>query len=153
MTLRFVVALLCCVSSLVSARAQAAKENLQFTVQPEMRHATESSIELVWKTNIATNGQIVIYGNKYRKQIDVNEISESHEVTISDLEPGSTYYYRIIAKDGPAGIVCTLKNGRTTGDLISQDASKNGIERSAGDKRYTPSNTPINTTTPTTEDR
>jgi hypothetical protein len=122
-----------------------------------MRHATESSIELVWKTNIATNGQIVIYGNKFRKLIDVNDVSDLHEVTITDLEPSSSYHYRVIAKDGATGIVSVLKTIRTLGELSnsSQEPSKNGIERSPIDKKYTPSNTPTNaTSSPTdTEDR
>ncbi len=153
MTLRFLVTLLCCISTLVNVKAQSAKENLQFTAQPEMRHASESSIELVWKTNIATTGQIVIYGNKYRKLIDVNEVSELHEITINDLEPSSAYHFRIIAKDGTTGIVSVLKTVHTQGEINNQELSKNGIERSSNDKKYTPSNTPINTTTPTTEDR
>jgi Purple acid Phosphatase, N-terminal domain len=156
MTLRFVVVLLFCISTVANINAQGAKENLQFMVQPEARHATESSIELVWKTNIATNGQIVIYGNsnKYRKLIDVNETTESHEVTISDLEPSVTYYYRVIAKDGTTGVVSVLKNTRTLGELSNQD-SRNGIERTSIERKYIPTTTPSSNSVPTvvTEDK
>ncbi len=67
-----------------------------------------------FSTSIAATSQIK-YGlspKKLSKAIDLNDkqLATSHEVTLTDLKPNTTYYYNLSAKSGVYNKTITLKN-------------------------------------------
>ena len=88
-------------------------KRLKFILSPETKTATDSSIVVVWQTNQPTTAQLVIYTHLERKVIDIEDMSENHEVTINQLDPDTIYQYRIIASSGNVGIVTPLKTTHT----------------------------------------
>jgi len=77
---------------------------------PYLQAATESSIVVRWRTNVATRSR-VSYGlaaNSLTKSIDDLELSTEHEIKLIGLQPNTKYYY------GVGALNDTLMKGEDT---------------------------------------
>ncbi len=76
---------------------------------------TETGATISWKTDEPTTGQVE-YGetDKYgSKTAEDTKLSTSHSVTLTGLDPGTTYYFKVISKDA-SGNEATAKGELTT---------------------------------------
>lgn len=112
MSKRIVFTVVLCISTFFCLFAQSHKR-LKFILSPEAKQQTDSSVVIAWQTSQPTTAQIVIYNHLERKVIEIEDISESHEITINQLQPDTVYQYRIIASSGNTGIVTPLKTTQT----------------------------------------
>ncbi len=73
---------------------------LQFLVTPYLQHSTQTTMTIMWETNLLSNS-IVEYGEqtplKNRAQND--ELKTIHEITLTELSPETKYFYRVISQD------------------------------------------------------
>lgn len=62
---------------------------------------TDNRVNIFWKTNIETTGQVQYYAvGQNKKSISVNlTAGTEHNIILNNLLPGTTYYYQIIARD------------------------------------------------------
>ena len=77
------------------------EKELEFAVRPGVRFLTPTSAEVRWETTIAGRA-MVAFGptRKLGTIVSSDEPSTSHRVTLTDLVPGETYFYRFgLVKD------------------------------------------------------
>ncbi len=96
-------------------------QSLKFTVQPSMIEATANTIILKWETSLPTHTEIQYSTSASMKWEEDATESTTHEFLLHDLTPGTTYFVRVISKNGKAGIVTPLKQFSTT--TLLSDAS------------------------------
>ena len=84
---------------ITKARQSAKIDNLQIL------NITQSSITVTWETDMASVGHVV-YGES-PTELDQLEVEPSkrkqHEVSLTNLKPQQTYYYKIGVDDAPVG--------------------------------------------------
>ena len=117
MSKRIVFTAVLCISTFSCLYSQSYKR-LKFILSPEAKHQTDSSIVVAWQTSQPTTAQIVIYNHSERKVIEIEDMSENHEIVINQLSPNTIYQYRIIASSGNVGIVTPLKTAQTTARIF-----------------------------------
>ncbi len=78
---------------------------------PETKDITETTVEIKWKTDELTTG-FVEFGtdSSLLNSVDVEELETDHEVELTDLLPGTQYFFRV-------GVVDTAGNGPTYSDI------------------------------------
>ncbi|HMC66618.1 MAG TPA: fibronectin type III domain-containing protein, partial [Gemmataceae bacterium] len=93
------VALAICFASLLGA-APPPSAPASFLVQPYLQLPTPTSIRVMWETNQELPGAVE-YGQtpELGQVLRVGVPSELHEVCLTDLKPGSRYYYRVRSGD------------------------------------------------------
>lgn len=79
-------------------------EGPRFLIEPYLQYVTRTSIVVMWETEEPAQA-IVEYGKKYPpdQQVAVQKMVTLGEVPLTQLEPNTKYYYRV---------VCTDANGR-----------------------------------------
>lgn len=103
----------------------------------EIAEVTDNSVTITWTTNEEADS-IVNYGLKEDYGIVRNPVADktSHSITLDELEPGRTYYFRVVSsdEDGNQGISAdyrVLTEGNPVADGSGQ-ASADGAGSSAG---------------------
>lgn len=106
------------VGDLFRARQEEVEQGLlplpgtHFTAGPYLHMATTSSMNLVWETSRPTNA-VIEYGTAHplTRQLVIDEPSRIQEATIGNLDPDTTYFYRVVTTDS--------EGTRTTSDDLS----------------------------------
>ena len=77
-------------------------ERIGYILGPYLQNVTPNSVIVVWETGEASQGAVVFGENEeYRSTVVEQEIGTRHHVTLTGLEPYSTYHYRLLI-DGVA---------------------------------------------------
>lgn len=99
----------------------AQSKNLQITKGPTVEHSTSNSAIVAWSTNV--NGSTVLkYGTDPN---NLNQTTEApwggltHRVTLNNLQPNTTYYFRVESAQGQG-------TGTTAMSNVSQFKTENG---------------------------
>ncbi len=85
---------------------------------PYLQNVTPQSIVVRWRTESERNS-IVEYGlsaNNLDQTISLNNNITNHEVTLANLTPATTYYYRVIGDNDSASAVYSFKTALPEGD-------------------------------------
>lgn len=99
-------------------------DTLHFNAGPYLHYATQNSMNILWETNYPTTATIE-YGTTLPmdKSITIPEAKYIHEITLTNLEPATTYYYRVNStSDDEAKMTSNILTFGTAGlptDLIS----------------------------------
>jgi phosphodiesterase/alkaline phosphatase D-like protein len=81
------------------------ESEVRFVVDPYLQAATRTQMTVMWETD-APCSAVVEYGTTYPpKQIAKSDKTELGEVTLTKLEPGTKYFYRVICTDAGGGMV------------------------------------------------
>lgn len=75
-----------------------AEESLQIIKGPYLQNLTQTSIVVMWETNIQATSLVEYGGNNTSNKKQKNELVTIHEITLSNLVPGKTYNYRVSSK-------------------------------------------------------
>ena len=89
-------AILAAVSTTVSStRAQddVPPPVLEFERQPQLQQLTETSVHVLWRTTVPTEGWVTIEGREDDHRSEA--VSKDHEVVLTDLEPGEEIAYTV----------------------------------------------------------
>src|SRR5205085_9196655 len=76
-----------------------APQNVQITQGPNIENVTDTQAEIAWSTNVNANS-VIRYGTD---QNNMNQTAKApwggltHRVTINNLEPGKTYYFKVVS--------------------------------------------------------
>jgi predicted phosphodiesterase len=72
----------------------------KFVVQPYLQYATRSSIVIMWETETPCTA-VVEYGLKFPpdQSVKVEKADPMGEVPLTNLEPGTKYFYRVVCTD------------------------------------------------------
>jgi phosphodiesterase/alkaline phosphatase D-like protein len=113
--------------------AQTISDDVQFTRQPSV-NAQDHSAEISWATNNEA-ATYVKYGtdkNNLDKESRHSGGARDHRVVLSELQPGTTYFYQILTNDGKVrhegqfttkGTQAASASGSTSGTTASGAAS------------------------------
>jgi len=79
----------------------AAQENVKITNGPVIEQATDNQAIIAWSTNV-NSGTVLRYGTD-AKQLNQTAKAQwggtDHRVTVQNLEPNKTYYFRVVANE------------------------------------------------------
>ncbi len=111
----------------------------EFTVQPTVIDITENSAKVIWETQVVTTGEIR-YGESSdalnQSAID-NNLTQSHSVTLTQLESGQVYYLEVDAFN--------INGVMATSDLVSfetlhpnNDFDDDGVPNNEDDDPFVP---------------
>jgi len=84
-----------------AAAVPPAGEKAHFTHSPAVKSADEHTVVLEWDTNIASDSRVT-WGptpESVNKQVEGSNGATHHLVTIGDLQPGTTYYFKAASGD------------------------------------------------------
>jgi acid phosphatase type 7 len=72
----------------------------KFVVEPYLQYATSSTMTVMWETEAAATG-VVEYGSTYppKQTATVEKPATMGEVVLSNLTPGTKYFYRVVCTD------------------------------------------------------
>jgi predicted phosphodiesterase len=72
----------------------------KFVVEPYLQYVTRTGITVMWETEEACTA-VVEYGDKYppKEQAKVEKADVMGEVPLTNLEPNTKYFYRVVCKD------------------------------------------------------
>ncbi len=72
----------------------------RFAVEPYLQYATRNSMTIMWETEIPTTA-VVEYGLKFppTETVKVEKLDTMGEVPLTNLEPGTKYFYRVVCTD------------------------------------------------------
>lgn len=70
-----------------------------FVAEPRIEGIGQEQVTVLWETNKATTGFIVVYNNDIEKEIYDYLLARSHRVVVTDLEPATRYEFVVIATD------------------------------------------------------
>jgi predicted phosphodiesterase len=89
------------VLALVLAWAGTSAHAVTIVKGPYLQHVTETSIVVMWETDVATTGTVECGpgAGAYRVAPTDDRTAPIHEVRISDLTPNSLYHYRVSSGD------------------------------------------------------
>ena len=86
-----------------AARTEAGRlydDRLHFNAGPYLNYGTEDSMSLVWETDRETAGDVYVgETTDLARRIELTKAEKIHKLTIDQLNPGTTYYYRVVARD------------------------------------------------------
>jgi phosphodiesterase/alkaline phosphatase D-like protein len=93
-------------------------QNLQITDGPRVESVTGNSAILAWSTNIGSSA-IVHYGTDPKNLSQMAEApwsNSTHRVTLSNLQPNTTYYFQVESSQGQGtgtGTMSAIEQFRT----------------------------------------
>lgn len=94
---------------------------------------------IAFETNLIAKSAIQ-YGTapgKYKNKIVVSELrNKNHQITLSDLEPDTTYYYKITAYDSFSGKKTTTSEMSFTTESLRKKLADGSLVKSSGYKVY-----------------
>jgi hypothetical protein len=136
--------------------------------EEEHKDITETNAVITWRTNLKATSQIIYSSEEEGHELDEDNpplygyahahpvpedstLKTGHEIELLDLEPCTTYYYRIVAKESPSSkptiskefsfmSSCVLGETTTTDEVIEEEGGAT-----------TPSPTPSGPTGPSGE--
>ncbi len=84
----------------------AVPEGPRFLVEPYLQYVTRTGITIMWEAEEPCTATVE-YGKTFppKQRVEVAKASEMGEVPLTNLEPGTKYFYRVVCKDA---------QGRTT---------------------------------------
>ena len=73
---------------------------LQFLVGPYLQHSTQTTMAIMWETNLLSNS-VVEYGEQLplNNRAQNDELKTIHEIILTGLAPETKYFYRVISQD------------------------------------------------------
>ena len=76
------------------------KPYLQFVVGPYLQHSTQTTMAIMWETNLLSNS-VVEYGEQLplNNRAQNDELKTIHETILTGLAPETKYFYRVISRD------------------------------------------------------
>ncbi|HWR34405.1 MAG TPA: fibronectin type III domain-containing protein [Clostridia bacterium] len=113
----------------VPAQPQAAQGQnaVQIVNQPQAQVTSSNSAKVVWTTNVNSGG-IVKYGtdpNNLNQTANAPWGGTTHEVTLTNLQPNTTYYYQAVSQHGQGtgtGALSPVQQFSTQGQSASGSA-------------------------------
>ncbi len=101
---------------------------------PFVQNATTNSIQMIWRTPIATDGTVK-YGTTPALDFEVDDTTRTtnHVVTLTDLQPDTQYFYcvrsssRAVAAVSPTNSFRTLKTAGDVSFLVIGDAGLGSV--------------------------
>lgn len=94
----------------ISGAAALAQEKFAITVPPYLQNLTGTGVTILWETNAPGTGWVEIapddgrhfYNTEKEKHFDsrlgIKSVGTLHKVTVTGLEPGRSYVYRVISQ-------------------------------------------------------
>jgi hypothetical protein len=95
--------------------------DLQITTSPRVEAVSDHSATIEWKTNIPASAS-VRYGTEFsdldRTAIEVAGNGTLHNVTLSNLRAGTTYYYQVVSSAAGMNAVVFTHHFSTRGKFV-----------------------------------